>query len=114
MSLIVNVRITDIELLTTEKFPSSGSFDLIASALSDESERKDAIKKSGAIFAFTLKNSNGETAEWHIDLKESGNVAKGLAPEGKKANGMDLEPILSRPSARRREGGSIDVEQHTD
>lgn len=61
---------------------------MIASALSDESERKDAIKKGGAIFGFTLKNSSNETGDWYIDLKESGTVGKGSAPEGKKANGM--------------------------
>ena len=72
--------------MKTDNFPSSSSFDLISSALSDESERKDAVKKGGAIFGFTLKNG-GETADWHIDLKESGKVGRGLAPEGKKANG---------------------------
>lgn len=60
---------------------------MIAQALSDESERKDAIKKGGAIFAFTLKNDQGETADWFVDLKETGAVGKGSAPEGKKANG---------------------------
>ena len=74
----------------TERFPSSTAFDLIASALQDENERKDAVKKGNAIFAFTLKKG-GETAGWHIDLKESGKVAKGDAPEGKKPNGK-LEP----------------------
>ena len=73
---------------TTAAFPSSSAFDVIASALSDESERKDAIKKGGAIFGFTLKNSSNETSDWYIDLKESGSVGKGSAPEGKKANGM--------------------------
>jgi hypothetical protein len=69
-----------------DRFPSSSSFDLLAAALQDDGERKDAIKKGNAIFAFTLKKG-GETADWHIDLKESGKVAKGAAPEGKKANG---------------------------
>ena len=73
----------------SDSFPSSGAFDLLASALSDDAERKDAIKKGGAIFAFTLKNPDGETADWHIDLKESGKVGKGTAPEGKKANGKN-------------------------
>lgn len=74
----------------TENWPSSAAFDDIATALKDESERKDAIKKGGAIFAFTIKNGNGDTADWHIDLKETGQVAKGLAPEGKKPNGKDI------------------------
>jgi hypothetical protein len=74
-----------------DSFPSSAGFDILASALSDDAERKDAIKKGGAIFAFTLKNPDGETADWHIDLKESGKVGKGTAPEGKKANGKTCE-----------------------
>ena len=79
---------SDFKLIPLQdSFPSSGGFDLISSALSDDAERKDAVKKGGAIFAFTLKNSDGETADWHIDLKESGKVGSGAAPEGKKANG---------------------------
>ena len=70
-----------------DAWPSSAAFDLISSALSDDAERKDAVKKGGAIFAFTLKNDQGETKDWFIDLKESGTVGKGNAPDGKKANG---------------------------
>jgi predicted phage gp36 major capsid-like protein len=75
--------------LTIDKdaWPSSAAFDAIASALSSDAERKDAIKKGGAIFAFTLKNEQGEQESWHIDLKETGTVGKGLAPEGKKPGG---------------------------
>ncbi|KAM0719984.1 hypothetical protein Q7P37_004119 [Cladosporium fusiforme] len=65
-------------------WPSSAAFDLISSGLSDEAERKDAIKKGGAIFAFTLKNDQGEQKDWYIDLKETGTVGKGTSPEGKK------------------------------
>ena len=70
--------------LKEDAWPSSAAFDAIASALSSDAERKDAIKKGGAIFAFTLKNEQGEQESWHIDLKETGTVGKGLAPEGKK------------------------------
>ncbi|KAM0694569.1 hypothetical protein Q7P36_004925 [Cladosporium allicinum] len=72
--------------LKEDAWPSSEAFDVIASALSDEKERKDAIKKGGAIFAFTLKNTAGEQKDWYIDLKETGTVGKGLAPEGKKSS----------------------------
>jgi len=61
---------------------------LIADALKDDNERKDAIKKGGSIFAFTIKNGEGNTESWYIDLKETGTVGKGAAPEGKKAAGM--------------------------
>ncbi|KAL9943856.1 hypothetical protein D7B24_001533 [Verticillium nonalfalfae] len=64
--------------LANAKFPSSAAFDAINSALSSEADRKDAIKQGNAVFAFTLKNSAGETDSWHIDLKETGTVQKGL------------------------------------
>jgi len=74
--------------LLPDAWPSSATFDLISEALSDEADRKDAIKKGGAIFAINLKNDKGEQKEWYIDLKESGTVGKGAAPEGKKPTGM--------------------------
>lgn len=73
-----------------DAWPSSAAFDLIASALSSDAERKDAIKKGGAIFAFTLKNEQGEQKDWYIDLKETGEVGKGLAPADKKPTGKLL------------------------
>ncbi|RKU46672.1 hypothetical protein DL546_008377 [Coniochaeta pulveracea] len=64
--------------LKNDKFPSSAAFDAIAEALSSEKDKKDAIKQGNAIFAFTLKNAAGETESWHIDLKNTGTVGKGL------------------------------------
>ncbi|KAK1827833.1 sterol-binding-like protein [Podospora conica] len=64
--------------LKNDKFPSSAAFDAINSALSDPAEKKTAIKQGNAVFAFTLKNAAGETESWHIDLKNKGEVAKGL------------------------------------
>ncbi|KAL8392025.1 hypothetical protein RB595_002290 [Gaeumannomyces hyphopodioides] len=64
--------------LANDKFPSSAAFDAIASALSSDADKKDAIKQGKALFAFTLKNTAGETESWHIDLREKGEVAKGL------------------------------------
>jgi len=79
--------------LKDEQFPASEAFDLISSALSaSDAERKDAIKKGGAVFAFTLKNASGAQESWHIDLKETGTVGKGTAPDGKKS---DVTLILS-------------------
>lgn len=73
-------------LSLSDAFPSSEAFEAINAALSsDEAGRKDAIKNGKAVFAFTLKNKAGETASWHIDLKDKGVVAAGL-PEN--ANGM--------------------------
>lgn len=71
----------------TDAFPSSAAFDAINDALtSDAAEQKNAIKQGQAVFAFKLKNASGQEAAWHIDLKESGRVATGEAPAGKKAD----------------------------
>ncbi|PHH64125.1 hypothetical protein CDD81_5000 [Ophiocordyceps australis] len=64
--------------LKNDKFPASAAFDVINETLSSsEEDRKDAMKQGNAIFAFTLKNAAGETDSWHIDLKNTGKVAKG-------------------------------------
>ena len=52
-----------------------------------EADRKDAMKQGNAVFAFTLKNAAGETESWHIDLKNKGEVGKGL---GEKPNGTRI------------------------
>ena len=73
-------------LWITDAFPSSEAFEAINASLSaSDKDRKDAIKQGNAVFAFTLKNKAGETAEWHIDLKDKGVVGKGLGdkPTGK-------------------------------
>lgn len=81
-------------MIRADAFPSSVAFDLINDSLkSNAADRKDAVKKANAIFAFTLKNAAGETESWHIDLKEKGEVAKGEAPEGKKADGKTAIPL---------------------
>ncbi|KAF3939807.1 hypothetical protein ABW19_dt0202243 [Dactylella cylindrospora] len=74
--------------LKNDAFPSSVAFDLIADALKDEAEKKDAIKRGNAVFCFTLKNTSGETASWYIDLKSTGTVGTGEAPAGGKADSM--------------------------
>ncbi|PVI06716.1 sterol-binding-like protein [Periconia macrospinosa] len=72
--------------LKSDAFPSSVAFDAISQALSSSpSDRTDAIKKGGAIFAIELKNTAKETESWYIDLKETGTVGKGTAPASKKA-----------------------------
>lgn len=71
-------------LAFTDKFPSSAAFDAINTSLQDPADKKDAIKQGNAVFAFTLKNDAGETESWHIDLKNKGEVGKGL---GEKPNG---------------------------
>ncbi|KAH8158903.1 SCP2 sterol-binding domain-containing protein [Xylaria telfairii] len=65
--------------LVNDKFPASAAFDVIHSALTaSEADRKDAIKQGNGVYAFTLKNKAGETASWHIDLKEKGAVGTGV------------------------------------
>lgn len=87
--------------MQSDNFPASAAFDAINSALTaSEADRKDAIKKGGAVFGFTLKNGSGDTESWHIDLKEKGEVQKGL-PE--KPTGMYTLPraILPLPLSPR-------------
>lgn len=69
---------------STAKFPASAAFDQINQALASDSDRQDAIKQGGAVFAFTLKNTAGETESWNLDLKKEGKVSKGL---GEKPTG---------------------------
>lgn len=83
---------------STEAWPSSAAFDDIAAALKNDADKKDAIKQAGAIFAFTIKNAAGEEKSWYADLKETGAVGKGTAPDGKKADGAFQIP--ENPSAR--------------
>ncbi|ROV96248.1 hypothetical protein VMCG_07707 [Cytospora schulzeri] len=65
--------------LADEKFPSSAAFQTINEALNvSEADKKDAIKQGNGVYAFTLKNTAGETESWHIDLKNEGKVSKGL------------------------------------
>lgn len=81
-----------------DAFPSSEAFEAIHAALqSSDAERKDAIKQGNAVFAFTLKNKAGETESWHIDLKNKGEVGKGLGdkPTGKKAFSLTELIILA-------------------
>lgn len=73
--------------MRSAKFPSSKAFEDIQSVLAnDEATRKDALKSAAGVFGFTLKNGAGETESWHIDLKDKGEVGKGEAPAGKKAD----------------------------
>ncbi|KAI5359492.1 Putative lipid-binding protein POX18/UbiT/NSL-TP1 [Septoria linicola] len=72
--------------LKDDAFPSSEAFDAIAAAISSDKDKKDAVKQGQAIFAFNLKNAQGQEKAWHLDLKETGNVGEGLAPSGKKAD----------------------------
>jgi hypothetical protein len=69
-------------------FPASAAFDLMESTLAgSEADRKEAIKKGGAIFTFTLKNKAGKTESWYLDFKKTATVGKGLAPAGEKPTG---------------------------
>ena len=81
--------------INLDAFPSSVAFENIHGALqSDAQEKKNAIKTGQAIFAFELKNGEGKTESWHIDLKESGNVGRGKAPEGKGPDGKASYAVI--------------------
>lgn len=51
-------------------------------------EVRDAIKKGNGIFAFTIKGNSGVTDSWHVDLKSTGSVGKGIGekPSGKTSD----------------------------
>lgn len=66
---------TDPEI---DAFPSSAAFDAINAAFKDEKDKEAAIKQGKGVFAFTLKNAQGQTESWHIDLKDKGAAGKGL------------------------------------
>ncbi|KAL5355126.1 SCP2 sterol-binding domain-containing protein [Aspergillus floccosus] len=73
--------------LKNDAFPSSAAFDVINQVLqSDAAERKDAVDKAKAVVAFNLKNDKGQEESWYLDLKEKGEVGKGAAPKGGKAD----------------------------
>ncbi|KAI9682884.1 MAG: hypothetical protein M1829_006320 [Trizodia sp. TS-e1964] len=68
-----------------DAFPSSVAFDLISSSLSaNDAERREAVKRGAAVFAFTLKNKAGATESWYLDLKSKGVVSRGTGPPGIK------------------------------
>ena len=77
--------------VSLDSHPGSKAFDVIGDALKgDPQGAKDAIKKGGAVFAFTLSNAEGKQESWYIDLKRDGVVGKGTNPEGMKADGKRL------------------------
>lgn len=72
--------------LANPAFPASAAFEQIQAGMSDDPKAKaDAMKKANAVFAFTLKNKEGKTESWNIDLKKEGKVSNGV---GEKPDGM--------------------------
>ncbi|KAA8915630.1 hypothetical protein TRICI_002211 [Trichomonascus ciferrii] len=72
--------LSDGNILTNcaDKFPSSNVFDFIEQALAnDEGLKKKAVKQSDAVIVFQLKNKQGETKSWWLDLKKEGAVGEG-------------------------------------
>ncbi|CAN6664859.1 fatty acid-binding protein [Trichomonascus vanleenenianus] len=72
------------------KFPSSAVFDLIKSTMESDAKLKaKTIKQADAVVVFNLKNKQGETQAWYLDLKKDGAVGKGAI------EGADLTLSLS-------------------
>lgn len=65
--------------LARDTHPSSKLFDNLAAALDNmsESEKKDLIKKANGVFELVLKNKEGNTESWIVDMKKKGEVVKG-------------------------------------
>ncbi|TQS34264.1 hypothetical protein Golomagni_05360 [Golovinomyces magnicellulatus] len=73
--------------LKNDAFPNSAAFDEINDYLkASDSQRQQAMKMAKSIFAFKLRNKDGDEQSWHIDLKDKGEVRKGLGqdPTGKR------------------------------
>lgn len=70
-------------------FPASKFIELIGLALQDENLKKKVIKQTNAVIVFTLKNKEGKSQSWTLDLKGAGTVSKG--EQGK----ADITLILS-------------------
>ncbi|KAI6364605.1 hypothetical protein MCOR25_005611 [Pyricularia grisea] len=81
--------------VASDKFPASAVFDALNSILSDPETKKDAMKTGKGVYAFTLKNSAGETESWHIDLMEKGQVGKGLGNKPNVTLAMNDEDLAA-------------------
>jgi putative sterol carrier protein len=92
-------------VLTKDAFPSSTTFDLLATALSSEAARTDAIKRANGVFVFTLKNPAGDNESWHIDLKTSGTVGKGVPEKS------DVTLILSDEDFAKLVAGKVQAQR---
>ncbi|CAN3371443.1 hypothetical protein DIURU_005085 [Diutina rugosa] len=61
--------------VNVEGFESGPFFELLQGALVDEPTKKQAIKGVKAVIVLTLKNKDGKTQSWVLDLKNDGTVA---------------------------------------
>ncbi|KAG0279785.1 hypothetical protein BGZ96_001810 [Linnemannia gamsii] len=67
--------------ITVEGFQSSAIFAQIDETLKNlsDAERLDQVKKVKAVFVFNVKNKDGKTATWTLDLKNGkGALNKGV------------------------------------
>ncbi|ODQ79053.1 hypothetical protein BABINDRAFT_50902 [Babjeviella inositovora NRRL Y-12698] len=63
--------------LSVAGFNSSPLFDQIRDALNSNKAAKDAIlKKTKAVFVFTVTNKEGQKQSWLVDLKDTGDAKK--------------------------------------
>jgi len=78
------------QIANIDAFPSSNVFDTIASVLTgDAALTKKTIKQTNAVIQFTLKNKEGKSQSWVLDLKNDGTLKKGAAEKA------DITLILS-------------------
>lgn len=89
-----------IRCAAPDEFPASAAFEQIDQALkADPKQAEEAVKSTGSIFSFQLKNKAGKSESWYISLKDKAEVGKGAAPSGKKADGMFDEAGPAIPTA---------------
>ncbi|MBQ5153752.1 hypothetical protein EGM85_10870 [Macrococcus caseolyticus] len=67
--------------LADPAFPSSDAFDLIKQGISsNEANKAKYIKQANMIVQFDIKNKEGKSESWYLDVKNKGEVGKGKAP----------------------------------
>ena len=66
--------------LSDPEFPSSAAFDLLQQGIGQSEELKQKyIKQANVIVQFDIKNKEGKTGSWYLDVKNKGEVGKGKA-----------------------------------
>lgn len=67
--------------LADPAFPSSDAFDLIKQGISaNEANKAKYIKQANMVVQFDIKNKEGKSESWYLDVKNKGEVGKGKAP----------------------------------
>lgn len=67
---------TTMSGLAADGFEAGPSFELLYTALRDDTLRQKAVNGVKAVIVITLKNTTGKTQSWLLELKNQGTVEK--------------------------------------